>query len=128
MALLIFIGVPLLVGLGVSLAIARTAARSLLATTAGVLGVGVLLAIAFFTAPTSAADAFHDQGEYAGRWLDPVIFLTAIFAIGAWFVGVLFGSLFRREDRGEPAARVYGALSWMLVAVAAITLWAVAQS
>jgi hypothetical protein len=125
-AAFVFLGGPaVLVGLGVSLAIATSAARSFIATAVGVLAVAVLLAVAFFTAPTSAAEAFHDQGEYAGRWLDPVIFIAAIFNVAAWFLGVLLGSLFRRDDRGDPAGRVYGALSWMLVGAAALFLWIV---
>jgi hypothetical protein len=118
-------GAAFLVGLGVSVAIATSAARSFVATAVGVLAVAVLLAFAFFTAPTSAAEAFHDQGEYAGRWLDPVIFIAAIFNVAAWFLGVLLGSLFRRDDRGDPAGRVYGALSWTLVGAVALFLWIV---
>jgi hypothetical protein len=125
-AAFVFLGVPaFLVGLGVSIAIATSAARSFVATVVGVFAVAVLMAIAFFTAPTSAAEAFHDQGEYAGRWLDPVIFIAAIFNVAAWFLGVLFGSLFRRDDRGEPGTRVYGALSWLLVGATILLLWIV---
>jgi hypothetical protein len=111
------------VGLGLSLAFATSGARSFVATAVGVLTVGVLLTIAFLNAPTSAAEAFHDQGEYAGRWLDPVIFVAAMLNVVAWFLGVLFGGLFRRADRGDQAATPYTAASWLLVCVAILGLW-----
>ena len=124
MAAFVFLGGPaFLVGLGVSLAIATSAARSFIATAVGVLTVGVLLTLAFLNAPTTAAEAFHDQGEYAGRWLDPAIFVAAMSNIAAWFVGVLFGGLFRRADRGDQAATPYTAGSWLLVCVAILGLW-----
>jgi hypothetical protein len=118
-------GAAFIVGLGLSLMVSTSAARSFVATLVGLLAVAALLAIAFLTAPTSAAESFHDQGEYAGRWLDPVIFIAAIFNVAAWFMGVLLGALFRRDDRGEPDGRVYGALSWMLVGFTVLLLWIV---
>jgi hypothetical protein len=121
----VFLGAAFLVGLCLSLAVATTAARSFVATVVGVVAVGVLLAIAYFNAPTSAAEAFHDQGKYGGRWLDPLVFVAAIFNAVAWFVGVQLGALLRRDDRGEPGTRVYGVLSFLLVASTALFLWIV---
>ena len=125
----IFLGGPAFVfGLVLSFALARTAARSFTLTGVGMLAVGALLTIAFLAAPSDGASSCHDCSEYAGRWLDPVVFLGAAFNAAAWFAGVLLGAGFRRGDRGERGTRPYEVASWILVGVAVLVFWRLAQS
>ena len=127
MTQLVFLGAPaLVIGLVLSLFFATSAVRALLLTALGVTTVLGLVTLGYLSASRSS-EACHDCAAYRGRWLDPLLFIWATFNVGAWFVGVFVGSLFRREDRlGE--RRVYEIAPWLVAGAAAIAFWILAES